>query len=56
MNGPYYRAGSWVTTLTVGARTKVGSMLLSNLQDFEVVDIYATVAAEESVARVDRVR
>jgi hypothetical protein len=31
-------------------------MLLSNLQDFEVVDIYATVAAEESVARVDRVR
>jgi len=31
-------------------------MLLSNLQEFEVVDIYATVAAEESVARVDRAR
>ena len=47
MNGPYYRAGSWVTTLAPGARTKVGSLLLSNLQEFEVVDVYATVAAEE---------
>jgi hypothetical protein len=41
--GPYYRAGSWVTILEVGTRTKVGSMLLSDLQAFEVVDIYATV-------------
>jgi hypothetical protein len=47
VNGPYYRAGSWVTTLAPGARTKVGSLLLSNLQEFEVVDVYATVAAEE---------
>ena len=43
MSGPYYRAGSWVTILDVGARTKVGTMLLSGLQEFEVVDIYATV-------------
>jgi hypothetical protein len=49
VNGPYYRAGSWVTTLTPGARTRVGSLLLSDLQEFEVVDVYATVAAEESV-------
>jgi hypothetical protein len=41
--GPYYRAGSWVTILDVGARTKVGTMLLSDLQEFEVVNIYATV-------------
>jgi hypothetical protein len=32
--GPYYRAGSWVTILEVGSRTKVGSI---------VVDIFATV-------------
>lgn len=49
MNGPYYRAGSWVTTLSPGTRTKVGSMLLSNLQEFEVVDVYVTVAVETSL-------
>ncbi len=43
MSGPYSRAGSWATILDVGARTKVGTMLLSDLQEFEVVDIYATV-------------
>jgi hypothetical protein len=53
VNGPYYRAGSWVTTIALGVRTKVGSMLLSNLQEFEVVDIYTTVTAEDSVTWVD---
>jgi hypothetical protein len=49
VNGPYYRAGSWVTTLTPGERTKVGSLLFSDLQEFELVDVYATVTAEELV-------
>ncbi len=43
MIGPYHRAGSWVTVLEAGTRAKVGSMLLSDLQEFEVVDIHATV-------------
>jgi hypothetical protein len=45
--------GSWATTLAPGARSKVGSLLLSDLREFDVVDVYATVAAEEADEAVD---
>ncbi len=52
MIGPYYRAGSWVTIVDLDRRTLVGSMLLSDLQGVEQVELYITVSRPD-VSRLD---